>query len=301
MFVIRCVDTIVWSATTRNHVTKTVVITGGASGIGAATACLLRDRDFDVITIDKAGADINTDLCTPAGRSHVLSEIRARAAVLDGFVPCAGMAGASGTDSRALVSCNYFGAVELATGLRPLLQPGSSVVFLSSNTVTCQPGWPRHLARTLLRGDERRARAAAQSISAVMAYPATKAALSWWVRRECEAWAKDGIRLNAVAPGLVATPMTDTVRKDPVFGRFANAYPNVLDRPGRPEEVAELIAFLLSDASSLLVGTTVVVDGGTDALLNKHKPRAVATNWAVSSAIGAILGIIEKVAARWNR
>lgn len=281
--------------------TKTIVITGGASGIGAATTRLLRDRGFDVLTVDRAGADINADLSTPAGRADALAGIRSRATTLAGFVPCAGIAGISGTDSPTLVSVNYFGAVDLATGLRPLLQPGSSVVFLSSNTVTCQPGWPAHLAQTLLRGNEDRARAVAGSVSAVMAYPASKAALAWWVRRECVAWARDGIRRNAVAPGLTATPMTDNVRKDPVFGRFADTYPSALDRPGRPEEVAELIGFLLSEASSLVVGTTVMVDGGTDAIRNKRKPRAGATNRATSSVLGAGLGIFTKLAARRAR
>lgn len=115
------------------------------------------------------------------------------------------------------------------------------------------------------------------------------------------AWARDGIRLNAVAPGLITTPMTDTVRKDPVLGRFANAYPNAIGRPGQPEEVAELIAFLLSDASSLMVGTTVMVDGGTDAIVNKRKPPGIATNRAASSAVGAVLWALEKAAARKTR
>ncbi len=281
--------------------TKTVVITGGTSGIGAATARLLRARGFDTLTIARSGADIDSDLSTPGGRTHALGEIRARDITLDGFVASAGIAGISGTDSRTLISCNYFGAVELAAGLRPLLQPGSPVVFLSSNAVTCQPGWPAHLARTLLRGDEGRARSAAQSIPAVMAYPASKAALAWWVRRECVAWAKDGIRLNAVAPGLITTRMTDNVRKDPVLGRYVDAYPNAIGRPGRPEEVAELIAFLLSDASSLMVGTTVMVDGGTDAIVNKRKPRGFATNRAASFAMGGVLRVLEKAAAQKTR
>jgi hypothetical protein len=66
--------------------------------------------------------------------------------------------------------------------------------------------------------------------------------------------------------------MTDEVRKDPVFGRFADSYPTALDRPGRPEEVAALIAFLLSDEGSLLVGSVVFADGGTDALKRPRWP-----------------------------
>ena len=68
----------------------------------------------------------------------------------------------------------------------------------------------------------------AGSIEPVMLYPASKAAVAWWVRRECVAWAQDGLRLNAVAPGLIATPMTDRLREDPNLGAFIDAFPNAL-------------------------------------------------------------------------
>jgi NAD(P)-dependent dehydrogenase (short-subunit alcohol dehydrogenase family) len=82
-----------------------------------------------------------------------------------------------------------------------------------------------------------------------------------------------GIRLNAVAPGLIATPMAEQLRADPVFGPFADTYPTALNRPGRPEEVARAIGFLLSDAVGLVVAVTLFVDGGTDAILHPDMPR----------------------------
>jgi NAD(P)-dependent dehydrogenase (short-subunit alcohol dehydrogenase family) len=259
-------------------------VTGAASGIGAATRALLEQRGHTVIGIDLGGAEVVADLATPDGRRAAAAAVADRAPDgLDGVVPCAGLAGATGGDPALLVSVNYFGAVDLVAALHPSLaraaQRGGSpaVVLLSSNSVTCQPGWPQELAEACLAGDEEEARAVAAAGDVFGAYPASKAALAWWARREgvTAAWAGAGIRLNAVAPGLIATPMTDRMRQDPTVGAFLDAYPTALDRPGRPDEVAALIAFLLSAEASLLVGSVVFADGGTDALIHPHRPQGM--------------------------
>lgn len=251
--------------------TKTYAVSGAASGIGAATAARLRSEGHRVIGIDRAvgeGVEVGADLGTAEGRAQAVDQVRNLTDELHGLVPAAGIAGLTGTDPALLVSVNYFGAIDLAVGLRPLLVSGASVVLLASNSMTCQPGWPAALADLLLSGDEAAARAMAGETEAVNAYPASKAALARWARTEGLSWAADGIRVNAVAPGLIATPMTDGVRADPVFGPFIDAFPSALRRPGRAEEVAGVICFLLGDDASLVVGTTIFIDGGTDALLN---------------------------------
>lgn len=256
-----------------------IAITGAAGGIGRATRERLEADGHTTIGIDLAGAEIAADLSTPGGRRAMVREVDdACEGVLDGLVVAAGVGAGERTDlGPTIVSVNYFGAVATLEGLRPLLEGGTdpSVVVLASNSVTTQPGYPVEVAEWCLAGDEPRARQAAEP-DAIGAYPASKLALALWARRQAttSAWIGAGIRLNAIAPGFIDTPMT--VGTWDFVASLGEVYPIPAGRPGRPEEVAGLIAYLLSPEAGFFCGALVTMDGGTDAALRSDDwPRPI--------------------------
>jgi NAD(P)-dependent dehydrogenase (short-subunit alcohol dehydrogenase family) len=181
---------------------STIAITGSASGIGAATAQLLAGQGHDVIGVDLRDADIACDLSTVAGRAAAVEQVAVRCGrKLDGLVTCAGIGGSTTTRGGPLVSTNYFGTVAMLEGLHAALAAAgeASVVCISSNSASCQPNWPAEVAEACLAGDEPHARKVADEHLSVYAYPASKAAVAWYVRSRAHTaeWAGAGIRLNA--------------------------------------------------------------------------------------------------------
>jgi NAD(P)-dependent dehydrogenase (short-subunit alcohol dehydrogenase family) len=240
-----------------------VLVTGSASGIGAAVRTRLARDGHEVVGVDLRDADLTADLGTEAGREAVV----AACGTLDGAVLCAGLAALTGRPSSLLVSVNYFGAVGLLQRLQRSFAVPASVVVLSSNSVSIQPGWSRRLVTACLDGSEEEARALADELEPLGVYPATKAALARWVRRSAPGWIADGIRLNAVAPGHISTPLSDAVAHDPSYGPLMDGLRIPAGRPGTPDEVADVIRFLLADESRYVVGSTLFVDGGLEASL----------------------------------
>ncbi len=236
-----------------------VLVTGGTSGIGHAVSCAFAAAGASVtVTGTHASAtDYDTDLSAFEFRRLDIRDhgtVDALAGALGSLDVLVNNAGANFPDGRdewepdafsAALDLNLAGAMRLTVGARRALGAssmagGASVVNLVSMT-------------------------AFRSTTIVPGYSAAKAALVALTRNLAVAWAPDGIRVNAVAPGLIDTPMTSPMK----------AFPDLLDaelarcvqrRMGTPEEVAAAVLFLSSDASAYTTGSVLAVDGGYLAL-----------------------------------
>ncbi len=251
---------------------RTVVVTGSASGMGAATKLRLEAHSQRVIGIDLRGADVVADLGTVDGRRAAVSAVADRCdGAIDGLVTWAGLPGLTDRPGGLVVSVNYFGTVALHEGLRPLLARGDrpAAIAISSNSTTVQPGVPMDVVDRCLAGDEPGARAAADAAGSLGTYPATKTAIAWWARRRAPTaeWAGAGINLNVVAPGAVETPLLQASREDPTTGRFIDTFPIPVGRKGSANELAAFVEFLLGPDARFFCGSVLFVDGGTDAQL----------------------------------
>ena len=248
----------------------TVAITGSASGIGAATRVRLEDAGNTVIGVDLHDAEIIADLATPSGRTLAIGAVLdACGGQLDGLVVAAGVG--PHVESRPLiVSLNYFGAQALLSGLRGALvaAEAAAAVAISSNSAVL-PGSETPLVGACLAGDEDPARQFADTLDSHRIYAGSKLALTRWVRRNAPSadWAGAGVRLNAVAPGAVLTPLLQGGLDHPVFGPAIKSFPIPTGGFGDPDQIAAAVHFLLTDDAAFCCGTVLFVDGGTDAML----------------------------------
>jgi NAD(P)-dependent dehydrogenase (short-subunit alcohol dehydrogenase family) len=238
--------------------------------MGAAVAERLRADGHRVIGVDRQDTDVVADLSTPEGRSAAAHEVLAIAGNrLDGAVMAAGMGPTPGRIA-AVAQVNVLGVTDLLTAWLPALQAtrGKAVVF-GSNSSTTTPFVPARASRLLAAGDvpgALRILGRIRSLAPVATYAASKVAVSQWVRSEATSleWAGRGVCLNVICPGAVETPLLQG-QLDGSTGGHVRRFPVPIRRFGKPDEVAAWVMLMLSPAADTMVGSVVVVDGGTDA------------------------------------
>ena len=253
--------------------TRTYVITGAASGIGAATAKMLKDAGQKVIGVDLENSDVNTDLSTVLGRHEGATKvIKISEGTIDAVIACAGLA----HPIAKTVSVNYFGVTEFLFALLPTLSGSSAPrVAITSSMASLMPN-SAELVAAMCADDETKALEIAQGLvnagggAEQLIYGSTKRAISRWVRRESirQRWAGAGIPLNAVGPGIVITPMVaDMIATQEARDAISAMVPMPLNGYMEPEVVASLLIWLTSPENTHTTGQTIYIDGGSDASL----------------------------------
>ncbi len=233
---------------------RRIVVTGGAGGIGGATARYLGARGAEVLVVDRDAAGAESVAAEVGGEAitvdfadieAAIATIRASCGTLHGLVngaavtPRTDFPQISAEDWNRVVELDLTAPFLLTQALLDDFDPaGAAVVNITSVA-----------GRTVL----------ASTGQITPAYGAAKAGLAMASDSLAAALGKHNIRVNAVAPGFVETPMT-THEQSEAREWLSSRIP--LGRWAKPEELASAIAFLLSDAAAYVTGTTLVVDGG---------------------------------------
>ena len=234
-----------------------VVISGASSGIGFETARRLVKEGAEVCLVARNSERLKTavaeiggsvwqvacDVADPAAVAALAADVRSRWSAVDGLVNNAGIAPMAGVDETTTevwdetFDINVRGPFLLCRELSPLLHEGRSPAVVNVSSTLAE-----------------------KAIPGMAAYNASKAALNQLTRSLALEWAPS-VRVNAVMPAVVDTPIHASrgMTSDQVH-EMAGFHP--LGRVGRPEDVASLILFLLSDRSSWMTGTVIPIDGG---------------------------------------
>lgn len=262
---------------------RTYVVTGAAGGMGMAIREHLEAKGEKVIGVDMRDAEVIADLSTEDGRGAMIDEIgQLCGGKLDGVVAGAGVANRADIPGDLVTSVNYFGAVATLDGLRPMLAKGNAprAVGIGSNSMSIVPVIQK-LLDLYAAGDEAAARELSNQFGREDAgvYATSKFGFAQWVREQAikPEWIGSGITLNAIAPGLIATPMNPEEAQAAVLA-LGDAYPIPAGRAGTPDEIAGLVGYLLSESAGYMCGAVIYIDGGTEPAVRRGDspaPRAV--------------------------
>jgi len=248
---------------------KTALVTGASRGIGRATAQALAragarvivhygraaaEADALVAEIRAAGGQADpaqADLSLPEGAATLAEQVRAIAGErLDIFVSNAGISKAASIENHTiedfdnLFATNVRSPFFLVKELLPLFGEGSNIVLVSSIAARVVPGNPGQ-----------------PGAPTIPAYAATKGAIDTLVKHWAAMLGPRGIRVNAVSPGVIETDMSNFTKSE--TGRALTLSMQALKRIGQPSDVADVIAFVVSDGARWITGATIPVDGGS--------------------------------------
>lgn len=243
---------------------KTIVVTGCASGIGLETARLVKTMGGDVLGVDVTMTTRYVDELYRgdlSDRNVIDALVDALPRGIDGLANIAGLPPTAPPDK--VLKVNLVGLKYLTESLIPKMADGASIVNLAS---LAGQGWPDALSTIRASYDldfdqvEDFVRQHQVGSEGGRSYFFSKEALIVWTMKHRWTWRQRGIRMNAVSPGPVDTPILDDFIQ--TLGARAEEDMRVMDRPGRPEDIAPVVAFLLSDMTSWIRGTNIPVDGG---------------------------------------
>ena len=240
---------------------KSIIITGGASGMGAASARMFAEAGAKVIIVDinkelaiQVAKDINSsepiigDIGDSSVCDHVAKTTIERYRKIDVLVNCAGTifrANAENTsdqDWHRVMSTNVNGLFFMSRSVIKPMAENKKGVIINFGSIWGSVGSP-----------------------GVVAYCASKGAVHQITRAMALDHAKEGIRINAVCPGEVNTPMLSTGRESPPTKEDLQKLADEtipVSRLAEPEEIANIVYFLASDKASYMTGSMVTVDGG---------------------------------------
>lgn len=242
-------------------------VTGVASGIGAELARILSAQGHRVIGLDICETSENIDRFIPLNLDDSESIRHAAYAIdepLDGLCNNAGLPPRNGLE-ETILQVNFLGTRALTYAVLPLLRQDASIVNMASRA---GHGWRDGLEQVKRLGLLQRRYQLAQFVAdekldATRCYNLTKEAVILWTVAETEAMVQRGLRINSLSPGGIATGILGDFQR--AFGAKMARNVERAGRPGRPVEIAEIAAFLLSPASNWIKGADIAIDGGMGA------------------------------------